>query len=304
MVFVILIDSVGLIVLFLIILSGIHSIQLKNERHKIDDYGEKMEIDGNVMCYKISGKGEKTIVLLPGYTTASPIIDFKNLVDQLEKHYRVIVIEPFGYGLSDDSKKRRSVENMITEIHDVLEKNDVANYLLLAHSISGVYSLAYIKKYRDEVDGFIGIDSSLPSQGGASNNKESLVRLLSKSGLLRISTIINPKILHIQGINDSLKKQYRYLALKNIGSNAIFDEAREMAKNFEKTKQLSYPKDLPIIFFLATESVSDDNRWLTIHQEMLDNHEKAKIKIMKGPHYLHRVQANGMVEQITSFFNS
>ena len=73
-------------------------------------------------------------------------------------------MEPFGYGLSDQVDTERSIENIIEELHTCLEEIGVHQYYLMAHSISGLYSLYYANTYPEEIHGFIGIDSSVPKQ--------------------------------------------------------------------------------------------------------------------------------------------
>lgn len=77
----------------------------KIEKGKIEPYGQLVPVDGKNMNVTIHGNGEETVVLLPGYGTAAPGIDFKPLVDKLSPFYKVVVIEPFGYGLSDITEK-------------------------------------------------------------------------------------------------------------------------------------------------------------------------------------------------------
>jgi hypothetical protein len=50
-------------------------------------------------CFE-SGQGEETVVLLHGLGTGAPALDFKLLVDELSPFDKVVVIEPFGYGLT------------------------------------------------------------------------------------------------------------------------------------------------------------------------------------------------------------
>lgn len=77
----------------------------KIEQGKIETYGQSVAVDGKTMNVFIQGEGEETVVLLPGYGTAAPALDFKFLVDELSPFYKVVVIEPFGYGLSDLTEK-------------------------------------------------------------------------------------------------------------------------------------------------------------------------------------------------------
>ncbi|WP_042198068.1 alpha/beta fold hydrolase [Paenibacillus camerounensis] len=299
----------GIIVLSILIIialffAGIfinNKIQLGREEKKIVPYGESVVIDGKKMNIQIFGNGSKTIVLLPGYMTAAPIIDFKQLIDELEQQYRVIAIEPFGYGLSDDTDKERSVENLTEEIHEVLVEQGINKYTIMAHSISGVYSLEYIKKYPLEVEAFIGIDSSLPSQGDAADNGVETIELLSKSGLFRLLSNMNADILNIPDVGAELGGQYTYLSLKNIGSKATMNEGKAMLENFNKTADIQYPKNLPVLYFLATESTEPDDNWLKIHQDMVKNSERSAIEIIEGGHYLHHTQAKQLAEFTASF---
>lgn len=294
----------SIIVLVVLIFAGIfinNKIQLSREAKKIVPYGQTIEIDGKKLNFQISGKGNKTIVLLPGYMTSAPIIDFKPLIDELEKNYRVVAVEPFGYGLSDDTDKERSVENLTEELHEVLAKQGITKYTLMGHSISGVYSLEYINKYRTEVEAFIGIDSSLPSQGGAEDTQSGTISLLSKSGLFRLLASSNPAMLNIPNVGDELSEQYKYIALRNMGSEATMNEGKSMLEIFNKTATIQYPKEMPVLYFLATESVNPDENWLKIHQDMVKNSEKADIKIIEGGHYLHHTQAKLLAEDTLSF---
>ncbi|WMT40964.1 alpha/beta hydrolase [Paenibacillus sp. D2_2] len=296
--------SLSILIIIALFFVGVfinNKIQLSREGKKIVSYGETVVIDGKKMQFQISGKGEKTIVLLPGYMTAAPIIDFKQLINELEKNYRVIAVEPFGYGLSDDTDKERSVENLTEEIHEVLVKQGINKYTIMGHSISGVYSLEYIKKYPHEVEAFIGIDNSLPSQGGADDNKEGTIEFLSKSGLFRLLSNMNANMLNIPDVGDKLGEQYKYISLKNIGSKATMNEGKSMLENFNKTAEIQYPKSLPVLYFLATESTDTDDNWLKIHQDMVKNSEKSAIKIIKGGHYLHHTESKQLAEFTASF---
>lgn len=151
------------IVLFLAIVYTVNLISNKSEQNKIEPYGQLVPVDGKNMNVYIQGKGEETVVLLPGYGTAAPALDFKALIDELSPFYKVVMIEPFGYGLSDLTKKERSTENIVSEIHEALQALNIDRYILMGHSISGIYGLDYVNKYENEVSAFVGLDSSVPS---------------------------------------------------------------------------------------------------------------------------------------------
>lgn len=108
------------------------------------------------------GDGENTIVLLSGLGTAAPVLDFEPLVNELAKNHKVVVVESFGYGWSNVTNKERTVENIVEKIRTALKSNIEGPYILMPHSISGIYSMYYANAYPDEVKAVIGIDFTLP----------------------------------------------------------------------------------------------------------------------------------------------
>lgn len=108
------------------------------------------------------GDGENTIVLLSGLGTAAPVLDFEPLVNELAKNHKVVVVESFGYGWSNVTNKERTVENIVEGIRTALKSNIEGPYILMPHSISGIYSMYYANAYPDEVKAVIGIDFTLP----------------------------------------------------------------------------------------------------------------------------------------------
>lgn len=105
-------------------------------------------------------------MLIPGFGTGAPALDFKPLIDELSPFYKVVAVEPFGYGLSDETDKERTTANIISEVHEAVQNLNIDQYILMGHSIGGIYGLEYAKKYPNEVSAFVGVDSSVPEQGG------------------------------------------------------------------------------------------------------------------------------------------
>ncbi len=103
--------------------------------------------------------------------TASPIIDFKPLADKLSGKCKAVTLEYAGYGLSDDSSKERTGSNVVEEIRGTLRGLKIKPpYILMPHSISGIYCLQYMKDFPGETEGMIGIDCSVPNQAKYEND--------------------------------------------------------------------------------------------------------------------------------------
>jgi len=132
----------------------------KNEYTRIK-YGEKVNVNGYKMAYSVVGdNNDIPIVLLPGLNLNSPILTFKPLAETLSKNFKVITLEPFGYGISDEVDTDISMENIISEIHTAVHKIGLDKFYLMGHSLGGLYSLGYANKYPEDLLGFIGVDNT------------------------------------------------------------------------------------------------------------------------------------------------
>ncbi|CAM4183691.1 alpha/beta hydrolase [Erysipelothrix inopinata] len=280
-----------------------NKIKLGKESVKISEYGQRIKVGEKEMQVSILGQGDDTLVLLPGYLTGAPTLDFKLLTDELSIDHKVVVIEPLGYGMSDDTDAPRTVENLVNEVHSALDSLDIKEYSLVTHSIWGVYALKYIEMYPNEVNLLVGIDSSLPSQGGADDNQESMINFLAKSGIYRILSSTGDDFLNTPPMDEEFKQQFKYISLHSIGSKATQNEGYEMKNNFDKTMNSTYPIDLPVLYILASESVESDSNWIPIHEAMLENSSKSKLIVLEGSHYLHHTQSKTIASELNNFSN-
>ena len=91
-----------LLIAFLLILFVYHRIMLNKEDELLKGYpGELVEIDGHNMNIYSEGEGEHTLVFLAPAGDTSPAMTFKPLYSKLNENYKTVVIEKFGYGMSD-----------------------------------------------------------------------------------------------------------------------------------------------------------------------------------------------------------
>ncbi len=55
----------------------------------MQSYGQHVSVDGKQMNVSIQGQGEETVVILSGFGTAAPALDFKPLIAELSPYYKV-----------------------------------------------------------------------------------------------------------------------------------------------------------------------------------------------------------------------
>ncbi|PTA83853.1 alpha/beta hydrolase [Bacillus sp. Nf3] len=294
---------ITVMVVFLATVYFVNLISNEREKGKIEDYGQKVLMDGKQMNVLIQGDGKETIVLLPGYGTASPVLDFMPLVNELSPYYRVVVIEPFGYGLSDDTDKVRTSQNIVDEIHECLQKLDIHKYTLMGHSIFGIYGLEYVNQYEKEVKAFVGIDNSVPKQEDSDELPVSSLQLLHQSGFYRLIVKMNPDQLVMPNVDDQTKDQIKMLTFRNFLDKSQASEAENFRNNFNNAQRLHFPKNLPVVFYLANETEEETPSWKPMHEDLLKNVEHGKVVTFKGGHYLHHTKSKEIAADFREFLS-
>ena len=272
---------------------GSQTFWIKGISHKlINPKGEyKISLNGEGFYIYVNHgyknkKNKKTLVFLPGYSYLDhkdmnkkyiPHNDFKKIIENL-KEYRTVIIEYFGYNKSDDTERRRSVEEICYEIHSALHLLGIKEYILVPHSISGLYAMHYINKYPEEVDGLIGIDITLPYYflEGCDSNEKFLEHKFNDEGRKMPEAYVN---------------MYTY-----------FWETAKLLENFK------FSGALPVILFTSTQLIKHidkeiEEKILKTRVEdylnsMITNNNIQKIHVLEGTHYLHDSQYKNMSEII------
>ncbi|MEO2213339.1 alpha/beta hydrolase [Paenibacillus amylolyticus] len=291
------------IVLFLGIVYITNVISSNSEAKKIESYGQHVSVDGKNMNVLIQGEGKETIVLLPGYGTATPVLDFKLLIDQLSPYYKVVAVEPFGYGLSDETEKERTTENIVSEVHEALQQLDIHQYMLMGHSIAGIYGIDYVNKYPDEVTAFVGIDSSVSTQPGMDAKLPTkMFAFLKKSGLQRLVVKFGEDPYTGLPFDEHTVEQMKMLSSKNSNSSTMLNEMDHIASNFKGAQGLTFPKDLPLLLFVQANNEGVEG-WIPLHEGQIKDSVHGKVITMDGEHYLHHTLFKEIAEDVRTFMN-
>ncbi|WNS45199.1 alpha/beta hydrolase [Paenibacillus sp. MMS20-IR301] len=280
----------GVLVLFMGVLFIVNVISKGVEKKKIEPYGQYVAVDGKQMNVFIQGSGGQTIVLLPGQGTPSPVLDFKLLIDELSPDYRVVAIEPFGYGLSDPTEKARTTENIVSEIHEAVQQLGIGRYILMGHSITGLYGVSYVNSYPDEVLAFVGIDSSVPNQPGMDVKLPlKSMQFLQQSGLMRLLQKVSGDPYASLDYDEHTKEQMTLISNQVAGNATMMDELKHLGSNFKNGEQLTYPNDLPVLLFVQSNNEHNE-QWVPLHEAQVKLSSQGLMIPMEGSHYLHHTK--------------
>ncbi|MCK6073336.1 alpha/beta hydrolase [Paenibacillus silvae] len=293
------------IVLFIGIVYTVNRVSSHSEMKKLEPYGQLVSVAGKQMNVLVEGEGEETIVILPGFGTASPALDFKPLLSRLKSDYKVIVIEPFGYGLSDQTDKERSTANISSEIHEAVQSLGADRYILMAHSISGLYSLDYVNRYPDEVEAFIGLDHSVPSLSEQKVETSDIVpvKWFRNLGFARLQLKLGDNPYEELPYDEKTQEQLNILIRKNMYNDTQLNEAMSMYSNFQTAKALTFPADLPVLFFVQ-KNHPVVHEWVSEHEKQIVNSKQGEIVLLEADHYLYRSHSTEIADKIKDFMES
>jgi pimeloyl-ACP methyl ester carboxylesterase len=308
---------------FLVLLFSALVLVLWNQICKLTDsrllsnaYGQAVEVNGKTMVVDIQGEeNETTIILLPGSASASPVLEFLPLSEALSKHYRVVTIEPFGYGLSDTTNTSRDMDTVVKELHQCVSTLGYDRYYLMAHSLSGLYSLYWANTYPEEVLGFIGIDCSVPGQNEENPYPISITAInkisayLQKTqnvlGISRALSIGNPKRIIFADFSydysEEQLKVYRILELDRSYNTTVLNEQDCFDAHLTTVAEMKFPENLPVLQFVASSNCEVMAAWEHLHKDVITETMFSKVIRMEGGHYLHFVKKTEIAETVNQW---
>jgi pimeloyl-ACP methyl ester carboxylesterase len=216
--------------------------------------------------------GEKTVVILAKFGTESPIIQYKNLIEDLKVNYKVVVVELFGYGFSMGTDVDRSNEQIASEIKTALEQAGVGGpYVFLTHGLSDIYAMEIQQESPELVSGIISIDPVYPNEMKDDFMKKvwddyivnvRITSVVEFSGFARVASYIKEDLFNI----DKMKQHpeiftnsdiniYRQRIGSSYLTSTMVKEINAAPENLEKLEDYKYPDYLPTRQILTSYQV-------------------------------------------------
>ena len=137
------------------------SVAMYYDLRHIPMRGKLIDIGGyrlHLYCFgqKINGK---SIVILEGGIGA-PSLMWSLVQSDVAKQTRVCSYDRAGYGWSDPSPTPRTANQIVRELHDLLQQaGEAPPYILAGHSFGGIVIRVYAAEYPADVSGMILADA-------------------------------------------------------------------------------------------------------------------------------------------------
>lgn len=102
-----------------------------------------------MLNFEKKGNGKETLVLLHGFMENISI--WSDMEAYLSKDFTLLKIDLPGHGKSDTLDEVHTMELMADEVKQVVDRENLAQFHLLGHSMGGYISLAFAEKFPDSL---------------------------------------------------------------------------------------------------------------------------------------------------------
>lgn len=304
--------ALGVAVLVLVLLLGVMKVtdmtMTASERAANPAPGVMVDVGGRRMHVHTVGQGEASIVLLPGLGTPAPLLDFEPLVQELSQWATVTVVEPFGYGWSEGSDSPMLPEDIARDTRTALHGAGVPGpYVLMGHSIAGLYSQKFIELFPDEVRAYVGLDptdpvtASPPEDDWQASFISGVLTTLARLGGVRVAQAI-------RGVDSSLLEQgysrenvdkQAMLINWNLMSPEVVRQLKSRKEAIEQTKDLRFTQDLPVLVFASRDREKrEGGEALRAYAGEGQCH---RVETLDAGHYVHHEQ-HTRINEVTRAF--
>ncbi|WP_438286780.1 alpha/beta fold hydrolase [Paenibacillus hubeiensis] len=164
-----------------------------------DDFpppGKLVEAGGYKLHIHKQGNGSPTIIMEAGSGETS--LSWRDIPSELARHATVVTYDRAGYAWSEAAPTERTGANIVQELHLALQNEGIDGpYVMVGHSLGGMYARLFTQMYSNEVQGLVLIDARpedderntkalLQQDHFKGNPPASLLSLLKLSGSFRL----------------------------------------------------------------------------------------------------------------------
>ena len=280
-----------------------HRIMLRqDDKYWENPPGQMVEVDGHNMHIYSTGSGDHTIVLLSAWGDTSPYANFLPMCEELSKDARVVILERFGYGLSDTVDEERTFDKILEEDREGLEKAGIEGpFVLCPHSITGAEAALWAQKYPSEVEGIVGLDISVPSmrevytnEGLGDMSKFSVMRVMRATGLLRAL---------YQKPADELQRMELAIVCREVANKNKMSEAEHLVEALDEISSKPLPA-VPTVQIISKRTSDGYPDWEPGHQAFVDASVNGKLIKLDCGHYVYLEEQDKVVEIIREFIKT
>ena len=152
------------VVALLVVGSGYEQWSRFRLPHSHPPPGQLIAVDGRKQHLSCLGEGAPTVILEAGFTVNGSLHWYK-VQPAASRSARVCSYDRAGILWSDRGEEPRDGNRIAEELHALLQTAGVPPpFVIVAHSVGGVFARIYDQRFPGEIAGFVFVDSSHPEQ--------------------------------------------------------------------------------------------------------------------------------------------
>lgn len=274
-----------LIIAFSVVMLAVHKALSKKEFELLKENGYYNPVsvgDYNLNVFEYGSDNPKhTFVGMAGLGMHNYSLTIQPMLERFKDENRIVVVERAGYGMSDDCNLPQTVENIVNDYRTALKNAGIpAPYILLPHSIGGIYATYWVSKYPEEIEGIVFLDGSgtIGEEETFENRDvdftDTIEYYACKFGFQRLVIEMYDPHVFSQSTEET-KAIDKALTWQNASSKALISETGLMNKNCLDVYNQIVSTDVPKVYICANGACTTKEELVEYFNYIIE--EEAKI---------------------------
>jgi pimeloyl-ACP methyl ester carboxylesterase len=248
--------------------------------------GEMVDVGDHRLHMNCVGQGSPTVVLDAGWGYTS--VEWSAWVQpEVAKHTRVCAYDRAGMGWSEPGPGAPDATQTTAELHALLrEADEEGPYVLVGHSLAGLYCRIYAERYSEEVAGMVLVDSTHPDQFEGSALAVTINRAAGVLGPLVARTGI-PRVFNLYPSNPELpplqREQSLSLYYRTPHQVAVFEEMGAIPETMEMARRTGTLGTKPL---MVVSSADHDAKTEALQEELTNLSSNSTQRVVEGSTHL------------------
>ncbi len=285
--------ALALLILTLVILAvggAVYQvIATENDKRTYVAPGQLLDVDGHQMHILCAGEGSPTVILEAAgghFSTTWALIQ-----PQVAQGTRVCAYDRAGYGWSESRSEARDAKQIAAELHNLLIAAEIKPpFVMVGHSVGGIYIREYNAQYPGEVVGMVLVDSTHPDNWTRQGESIEALQMMASvsAGLARIGLMR----VFIGAQNFGLPAEYNAALKANMSTSQYWDTQRadtvSMLTSLEQVSSSGDLGDMPLAVLAAVDYPEGKGRdtELALQNELAALSTNSIYTLIDGAHHI------------------